>query len=132
MPAASVPQARFILKGLHKPFDETDCSLAEINPLVLTGDGKVVALDAKINFDDNAAFRHPEWQQLRDLDEEDPAEVEAPKNDLNSIQLDGEIGCLVNGPGLAMPTMDIIKPYGGNPATFLDSAGGAPTEKVTN
>src|SRR5260221_119303 len=129
--AARVAQARVILKGLHKAFDETDCSLAEINPLVLTGDGKVVALDAKINFDDNAAFRHPEWQQLRDLDEEDPAEVEASKYDLNYIQLDGDIGCLVNGAGLAMATMDIIKLYGGAPANFLDVGGGATAEKVT-
>src|SRR2546430_82178 len=130
-PAASVPQARVILKGLYKAFDETDSSLAEINPLILNGDGKVVALDAKINFDDNAAFRHPEWQQLRDLDEEDPAEVEASKYDLNYIQLDGDIGCLVNGAGLAMATMDIIKLYGGAPANFLDVGGGATTERVT-
>jgi succinyl-CoA synthetase beta subunit len=129
--SASVPQARVILKGLYKAFDETDCSLAEINPLILTGDGKVVALDAKINFDDNAAFRHPEWRELRDLDEEDPAEVEASKYDLNYIQLDGDIGCLVNGAGLAMATMDIIKLYGGAPANFLDVGGGATTEKVT-
>src|SRR6266705_651512 len=129
--AASVPQARTILKGLYRAFDETDCSLAEINPLVLTGEGRVVVLDAKIDFDDNAAFRHPEWQQLRDLDEEDPAEVEASKYDLNYIQLDGDIGCLVNGAGLAMATMDIIKLYGGAPANFLDVGGGATTEKVT-
>src|SRR6266571_5464401 len=108
IPAASVPPARLALKGLYKAFDETDSSLAEINPLILTGDGRVVALDAKINFDDNAAFRHPEWQQLRDLDEEDPAEVEASKYDLNYIQLDG-----------------------GAPANFLDVGGGATTEKVT-
>src|SRR6266702_1047404 len=131
IPAASVPPARLALKGLYKAFDETDSSLAEINPLILTGDGKVVALDAKINFDDNAAFRHPEWQQLRDLDEEDPAEVEASKYDLNYIQLDGDIGCLVNGAGLAMATMDIIKLYGGAPANFLDVGGGATAEKVT-
>src|SRR3979411_115472 len=131
IPAASVPQARTILKGLYKAFDETDCSLAEINPLILTGDGKVVALDAKINFDDNAAFRHPEWQQLRDLDEEDPAEVEASKYDLNYIQLDGDLGCRVEGAGLAMATMDIIKLYGGAPANFLDVGGGATAEKVT-
>jgi len=131
IPAASVPQARTILKGLYRAFDETDCSLAEINPLILTGEGRVVALDAKIDFDDNAAFRHPEWQQLRDLDEEDPAEVEASKYDLNYIQLDGDIGCLVNGAGLAMATMDIIKLYGGMPANFLDVGGGATTEKVT-
>src|SRR5215467_8775499 len=131
VPDASVPQARAIFKGLYRAFDETDCSLAEINPLILTSDGKVVALDAKINFDDNAAFRHLEWQQLRDLDEEDPAEVEASKYDLNYIQLDGDIGCLVNGAGLAMATMDIIKLYGGAPANFLDVGGGATTEKVT-
>jgi succinyl-CoA synthetase beta subunit len=131
IPEASVPQARAILKGLYQAFDETDASLAEINPLILTGDGRVVALDAKINFDDNALFRHPELQQLRDLDEEDPAEVEASKHDLNYIQLDGDIGCLVNGAGLAMATMDIIKLYGGAPANFLDVGGGATTEKVT-
>src|SRR5438309_2991827 len=129
--AASVPQARTILKGLYRAFDETDSSLAEINPLILAGDGKVVALDAKMNFDDNATFRHPEWQQLRDLDEEDPAEVEASKYDLNYIQLDGDIGCLVNGAGLAMATMDIIKLYGGAPANFLDVGGGATAERVT-
>jgi succinyl-CoA synthetase beta subunit len=131
VPDASVSQARAIFKGLYRAFDETDCSLAEINPLILTGDGRVVALDAKINFDDNAGFRHPEWQQLRDLDEEDPAEVEASKYDLNYIQLDGNIGCLVNGAGLAMATMDITKLYGGSPANFLDVGGGATTEKVT-
>src|SRR6266852_3757728 len=131
IPAATVPQARVILKGFYKAFDETDCSLAEINPLILTGDGKVVALDAKINFDDTAGFRHPEWQQLRDLDEEDPQEVEASKYDLNYIQLDGDIGCLVNGAGLAMATMDIIKLYGGAPANFLVLGGSATTEKVT-
>src|SRR6266705_5894861 len=129
--AASVPQARAILTGLYRAFDETDCSLAEINPLVLTGEGRVVVLDAKIDFDDNAAFRHPEWQQLRDLDEEDPAEVEASKYDLNYIQLAGDIGCLVNGAGLALATMDIIKLYGGAPANFLDVGGGATAEKVT-
>src|SRR5216117_1139391 len=131
IPSASLPQARVTLKALYKAFDETDSSLAEINPLILAGDGKLVALDAKINFDDNAAFRHPEWQQLRDLDEEDPAEVEASKYDLNYIQLDGDIGCLVNGAGLAMATMDIIKLYGGAPANFLDVGGGATAEKVT-
>ena len=131
IPSASLPQARLTFKALYKAFDETDSSLAEINPLILTGDGKVVALDAKINFDDNAAFRHPEWHQLRDLDEEDPAEVEASKYELNYIQLDGDIGCLVNGAGLAMATMDIIKLYGGAPANFLDVGGGATTEKVT-
>jgi succinyl-CoA synthetase beta subunit len=131
VPADSVPQARDLLKSLYKAFDDTDASLAEINPLILTGDGKVVALDAKMNFDDNALFRHPEIVALRDLDEEDPAEVEASKYDLNYIQLDGNIGCLVNGAGLAMATMDIIKLYGGAPANFLDVGGGASTEKVT-
>ncbi len=131
VPAASLPQARAILQGLYRAFDETDASLAEINPLILTGDGKVLALDAKINFDDNALFRHPEIAALRDLDEEDPAEIEASKYDLNYIQLDGDIGCLVNGAGLAMATMDIIKLYGGAPANFLDVGGSATTEKVT-
>jgi succinyl-CoA synthetase beta subunit len=131
VPHDSVPQARDLLKALYKAFDDTDASLAEINPLILTGDGKVVALDAKMNFDDNALFRHPEIVALRDLDEEDPAEVEASKYDLNYIQLEGNIGCLVNGAGLAMATMDIIKLYGGAPANFLDVGGGASTEKVT-
>jgi succinyl-CoA synthetase beta subunit len=131
VPHDSIPQARDLLKALYKAFDDTDASLAEINPLILTGDGSVVALDAKMNFDDNALFRHPEIMALRDLDEEDPAEVEASKFDLNYIQLDGNIGCLVNGAGLAMSTMDIIKLYGGAPANFLDVGGGASTEKVT-
>jgi succinyl-CoA synthetase beta subunit len=131
VPAASVPQARAILQGLYRAFDEGDASLAEINPLILTGDGKVVALDAKFNIDDNALFRHPEIAAMRDLDEEDPAEVEASKYDLNYIQLEGDIGCLVNGAGLAMATMDIIKLYGGRPANFLDVGGSATTEKVT-
>jgi len=130
IPDKAVPQARDILKGLYKAFDETDCSLAEINPLIVTGDEKVLALDAKMNFDDNALFRHPDIVAMRDLDEEDPAEVEASKYDLNYIQLDGNIGCLVNGAGLAMATMDIIKLYGGSPANFLDVGGGASTEKV--
>ncbi len=131
IPDKAVPQARDILKGLYKAFDETDGSLAEINPLIVTGDEKVLALDAKMNFDDNALFRHPDIVAMRDLDEEDPAEVEASKYDLNYIQLDGNIGCLVNGAGLAMATMDIIKLYGGSPANFLDVGGGASTEKVT-
>jgi len=131
IPAASVPQARAVLQALYRAFWETDSSLAEINPLILTGDGRVVALDAKLNFDDNALFRHPEVVAMRDLDEEDPAEVEASKFDLNYIQLEGNIGCLVNGAGLAMATMDIIKFYGGAPANFLDVGGGATTEKVT-
>ena len=131
VPDASVPQARVMLQALYKAFDETDASLAEINPLILTGDGKVIALDAKIDFDNNAMFRHPELVALRDIDEEDPAEVEASKHDLNYIQLDGNIGCLVNGAGLAMASMDIIKLYGGSPANFLDVGGSAPAEKVT-
>ncbi len=131
VPAASVPQARALLQALYKAFDETDASLAEINPLILTGDGKVIALDAKIDFDGNALFRHPDLVALRDLDEEDPAEVEASKHDLNYIQLDGNIGCLVNGAGLAMASMDIIKLYGGSPANFLDVGGSATAEKVT-
>ncbi len=131
VPEACVPQARDLLKGLYKCFDETDASLAEINPLITTGEGKVIALDAKLNFDDNALFRHPEIVAMRDLDEEDPAEVQASKFDLNYIQLEGNIGCLVNGAGLAMGTMDIIKVYGGEPANFLDVGGGATTEKVT-
>jgi succinyl-CoA synthetase beta subunit len=131
VPEASLASARAVLQGLYRAFWETDASLAEVNPMILTGDGKVVALDAKINFDDNALFRHPEAVAMRDLDEEDPAEVEASKFDLNYIQLDGNIGCLVNGAGLAMATMDIIKFYGGAPANFLDVGGGATTEKVT-
>jgi succinyl-CoA synthetase beta subunit len=131
IPDASVPQARELLKGLYKVFEETDCSLAEINPLIVTGDGKVIALDAKLNFDSNALFRHKDIVEYRDLDEEDPAEVEASKFDLNYISLDGNIGCLVNGAGLAMATMDTIKLYGGSPANFLDVGGGATAEKVT-
>jgi succinyl-CoA synthetase beta subunit len=131
IPDASVPAARAMLQGLYKVFDETDASLAEINPLILTGDGRVVALDAKLNFDANALFRHPEIVEMRDLDEEDPAEVEASKFDLSYISLDGNIGCLVNGAGLAMATMDTIKLYGGEPANFLDVGGGATAEKVT-
>jgi succinyl-CoA synthetase beta subunit len=131
IPQASLSQARQAIQGLYKAFWETDASLAEINPLILTGDGKVVALDAKWNFDSSALFRHPEILELRDLDEEDPAEIEASKFDLAYIQLDGNIGCLVNGAGLAMATMDTIKLFGGEPANFLDVGGGATTEKVT-
>ncbi|WVN41571.1 ADP-forming succinate--CoA ligase subunit beta [beta proteobacterium MWH-UniP1] len=131
VPAASVPQARKVLQGLYQAFWDTDASLAEINPLILTGDGKVIALDAKWNFDSNALYRHPEITEMRDLDEEDPAEIEASKFDLAYIQLDGNIGCLVNGAGLAMATMDTIKLFGGEPANFLDVGGGATTEKVT-
>jgi len=124
-------QVSKLLRQLYQAFDETDASLVEINPLVLTVDKQVIALDAKMNFDDNALFRHPEIAALRDLDEEDPVEVEASKHDLSYIPLDGTIGCLVNGAGLAMATMDIIKLYGGNPANFLDVGGGATIEKVT-
>lgn len=131
IPAASVPKARQVLQGLYKAFYETDASLAEINPLILTGNGDVIALDAKLNFDSNALFRHAEIVEMRDLDEEDPAEIEASKFDLAYIQLDGNIGCLVNGAGLAMATMDTIKLFGGSPANFLDVGGGATTEKVT-
>jgi len=131
IPDASLPQARTMLHGLYKAFDETDASLAEINPLILTGDGKVIALDAKLNFDSNALFRHADIVAMRDLDEEDPAEIEASKFDLSYISLDGNIGCLVNGAGLAMATMDVIKLYGGEPANFLDVGGGATAEKVT-
>jgi succinyl-CoA synthetase beta subunit len=131
VPEPSVPEARKFMQGLYRAFDECDASLAEINPLILTGDGKVLALDAKLNFDSNALFRHPEIVAMRDLDEEDPAEVEASKFDLSYISLDGNIGCLVNGAGLAMATMDTIKLYGAAPANFLDVGGGATTEKVT-
>jgi succinyl-CoA synthetase beta subunit len=118
------------LRALSRAFHELDCSLAEINPLVVTTQGQVVALDAKINFDDNALFRHPDFVGLRDLDEEDPSEVEAKQHDLNYIKLDGNIGCMVNGAGLAMATMDICKHYGGQPANFLDVGGGASTDQV--
>jgi len=131
VPQAALVSARAALQGLYRAFWECDASLAEVNPLVLTGDGRVVALDAKINFDSNALYRHPDIAELRDLDEEDPAEIEASKFDLSYIQLDGNIGCLVNGAGLAMATMDTIKLYGGNPANFLDVGGGATAEKVT-
>jgi len=131
IPAVSLPQARTVLHALVKAFWETDASLAEINPLILTGSGEVIALDAKMNFDSNALYRHPELTALRDLDEEDPAEIEASKFDLAYIQLDGNIGCLVNGAGLAMATMDTIKLFGGEPANFLDVGGGATAEKVT-
>ena len=131
VPEASIADARVNLQGLYKAYWETDASLAEINPLILTGSGKVIALDAKFNFDSNALFRHPEIVAYRDLDEEDPAEVEASKFDLAYISLDGNIGCLVNGAGLAMATMDTIKLFGGEPANFLDVGGGATAEKVT-
>ena len=119
----------FVAK-LYEAYTQSDCSLAEINPLVLTKGGSLVALDAKINFDDNALFRHPEFEGLRDLDEENPAETEARQHDLSYISLDGSIGCMVNGAGLAMSTMDIIKLCGGEPANFLDVGGGADEETV--
>lgn len=131
IPASSVMATQVLLKGLYQAFDETDASLLEINPLIVTNDGQVLALDAKMNFDDNALFRHPDIVALRDLDEEDPMEIEAAKHGLSYIPLDGNIGCLVNGAGLAMATMDIIKLYGGNPANFLDVGGGATVDKVT-
>jgi succinyl-CoA synthetase beta subunit len=131
IPPPSIPQARQFMQGLYRAFVECDASLAEINPLILTGDGKVLALDAKLNFDDNALFRHPDIVAMRDLDEEDPAEVEASKFDLSYISLNGNIGCLVNGAGLAMATMDAIKLFGAEPANFLDVGGGATTQKVT-
>ena len=131
IPAASIADARKQLQGLYQAYWETDASLAEINPLIVTGSGKVIALDAKFNFDSNALYRHPEIVAYRDLDEEDPAEVEASKFDLAYISLDGNIGCLVNGAGLAMATMDTIKLFNGEPANFLDVGGGATAEKVT-
>ena len=120
-----------MLGGLYRAFIELDCSLIEINPLVVTAAGDVIALDAKMNFDDNSLFRHKELEELRDVDEEDPAETEAAKYALNYIKLDGQIGCMVNGAGLAMATMDIIKLYGASPANFLDVGGGATKERVT-
>jgi succinyl-CoA synthetase beta subunit len=120
------------LQSLYRAFLETDASLLEINPCVITGDGRLVALDAKVNFDDNALYRHPEFKDLRDLDEETPLEVEASKFKLNYIKLDGTVGCMVNGAGLAMATMDIIKLCGGSPANFLDVGGGASEEQVKN
>jgi succinyl-CoA synthetase beta subunit len=120
------------LQGLYKTFLETDASLAEINPLIVTGDGKLVALDAKMTFDDNALYRHKDIAELRDLNEEDPLEVEASTYKLNYIKLDGNVGCMVNGAGLAMSTMDIIKLSGGSPANFLDVGGGASAEQVKN
>jgi succinyl-CoA synthetase beta subunit len=120
-----------LLGSLYKAFTELDCSLIEINPLVVTGSGEVLALDAKMNFDDNALYRHKDIEELRDVDEEDPAETEAAKYALNYVKLDGQIGCMVNGAGLAMATMDIIKLYGASPANFLDVGGGATKERVT-
>ncbi len=131
IPADSTAQAMDVFKKLYQCYMDTDASLVEINPLNRDSKGNIMALDAKFNFDSNALFRHPEIVALRDLDEEDPAEVEASKFDLSYISLDGNIGCLVNGAGLAMATMDTIKLFGGEPANFLDVGGGATTEKVT-
>lgn len=131
IPKELVGQAVKFMMGLYRAFIEKDCSIAEINPLVTTGEGKVMALDAKLNFDSNALYRHKDILELRDLDEEDSKEIEASKYDLNYIPLDGNIGCMVNGAGLAMATMDIIKHYHGDPANFLDVGGGATAEKVT-
>ncbi|WP_154836677.1 ADP-forming succinate--CoA ligase subunit beta [Staphylococcus sp. Marseille-Q1834] len=131
IPKESVNKAAKFLISLYNVFVEKDCSIVEINPLVTTGDGDVLALDAKLNFDDNALFRHKDIQELRDLEEEDPKEIEASKYDLSYIALDGDIGCMVNGAGLAMATMDTINHFGGNPANFLDVGGGATKEKVT-
>ncbi|AHL71399.1 ADP-forming succinate--CoA ligase subunit beta [Bacillus altitudinis MN12] len=131
IPTKLVGQAVKFMTSLYNAFIEKDCSIAEINPLVVTGDGKVMALDAKLNFDSNALYRQKDILEYRDLDEEDPKEIEASKYDLSYISLDGNIGCMVNGAGLAMSTMDIIKHYGGDPANFLDVGGGATAEKVT-
>jgi succinyl-CoA synthetase beta subunit len=131
VPAGSTTQAVEVLKKLYQVYMDTDASLVEINPMILEGNGNIKAIDAKFNFDANALFRHPEIVAYRDLDEEDPAEVEASKFDLAYISLDGDIGCLVNGAGLAMATMDTIKLFGAEPANFLDVGGGATPEKVT-
>jgi succinyl-CoA synthetase beta subunit len=131
LPKDSINKAVSLIGGLYRAFIETDASLVEINPLVVTGSGGLLALDAKMSFDDNALFRHADIRELRDIHEEDPKEVEASKHDLNYISLDGNIGCMVNGAGLAMATMDIIKLHGGAPANFLDVGGGATTERVT-
>lgn len=131
IPKELVGKAVQFMTALYNAFVDKDCSIAEINPLVVTGDGNILALDAKLNFDSNALYRHPEIVALRDLDEEDEKEIQASKFDLSYIALDGNIGCMVNGAGLAMATMDIIKYYGGEPANFLDVGGGASKEKVT-
>ncbi|MCD8763911.1 ADP-forming succinate--CoA ligase subunit beta [Staphylococcus hominis] len=131
IPKESVNKAAKFLLSLYNVFVEKDCSIVEINPLVTTGDGDVLALDAKLNFDDNALFRHKDILELRDLEEEDPKEIQASKYDLSYIALDGDIGCMVNGAGLAMATMDTINHFGGTPANFLDVGGGATKEKVT-
>jgi succinyl-CoA synthetase beta subunit len=131
IPKELVNQAVKFMMGLYNAYIEKDCSIAEINPLVVTGDGQVMALDAKLNFDSNALYRQKAVLEYRDLEEEDPKEIEASKYDLSYISLDGNIGCMVNGAGLAMATMDIVKHYGGDPANFLDVGGGATAEKVT-
>ncbi len=131
IPHGSSEKGADLFEGLYQAFVDKDASLAEINPMILTKDGDILALDAKMNFDTNAVFRQPEILDMRDLDEEDPAEIQASKFDLSYISLDGDIGCLVNGAGLAMSTMDVIKLFGGEPANFLDVGGGATTEKVT-
>ncbi|MDQ0270245.1 ADP-forming succinate--CoA ligase subunit beta [Cytobacillus purgationiresistens] len=131
IPTKLVNQAVKFMMGLYNAYIEKDCSIAEINPLVVTGDGKVMALDAKLNFDGSALYRQKEIVDMRDLEEEDTKEIEASKYDLSYIALDGNIGCMVNGAGLAMATMDIVKHYGGDPANFLDVGGGATAEKVT-
>ena len=125
-------EAISLIKSIYKMFVETDANMVEINPLILTKEKKIICLDAKVNFDSNALFRHPEILELRDLNEEDPTEIEASKHDLAYIKLDGSIGCMVNGAGLAMATMDIIKLYGEEPANFLDVGGGASKEKVSS
>jgi succinyl-CoA synthetase beta subunit len=132
LPGEVVNAAIPFLQALYRAFIDTDASLLEINPCVLTGDGKLVALDAKMTFDDSALFRHKELRELRDFDEEDPLEVEASKYGLNYIKLDGSVACMVNGAGLAMATMDIIKYAGGSPANFLDVGGGASADQVKN
>jgi succinyl-CoA synthetase beta subunit len=132
LPGEVATHATPFFQALYRAFTDTDASLLEINPCVLTGDGKLVALDAKMTFDDNALFRHPNLRELRDIDEEDPLEVEASKYGLNYIKLDGSVACMVNGAGLAMATMDIIKYAGGSPANFLDVGGGASSEQVKN
>jgi len=129
--SSSKNEAISLIKSIYKMFIKTDANMVEINPLILTKEKKIVCLDAKVNFDSNALFRHPEILELRDLNEEDPAEIEASKHDLAYIKLDGSIGCMVNGAGLAMATMDIIKLYGEEPANFLDVGGGASKEKVS-
>lgn len=130
IPAALVNQAAKFMQSLYTAYEQMDASLLEINPFLLTKDERLIALDAKVNFDDNAMFRHQEFLDLRDLNEEDPLETEASKFDLNYIKLDGNIACMVNGAGLAMATMDIIKLAGGEPANFLDVGGGASQERV--